>query len=86
VRRGDCTSRRDGLPLLTIFLEEKQMNKTAKEMVADALTNALIAMWRESNPYDDPEDYTADFQRMCERQLYFILKTGLKKNKENTND
>jgi len=60
--------------------------KTAKEMVADALTNALLTMWRENHPYDDPEVYTADFQRMCERQLYFIVKTGLKKNKENIND
>lgn len=37
MRRGECTSRRGGFPLLTMFLEEKQMNIRAGKFVHDAL-------------------------------------------------
>jgi len=59
--------------------------KTTKEMVTDALTNVLTDMWKKNHPYDDPETYTADFQRFCERQLFFALKLK-SKAKETTNE
>lgn len=48
--------------------------KTTKEMVTDALTSVVTEMWREENPYRDPQDYAYDFQQFCEQQLYYILR------------
>jgi hypothetical protein len=48
--------------------------KTAKEMVADELTAVITEMWREDNPYNDPEDYSHDFQRFCKKELTRLLK------------
>ena len=48
--------------------------KTTKEMVTDALTSVVTEMWREENPYLDPQDYSYDFQKFCEQQLYYILR------------
>lgn len=48
--------------------------KTTKEMVTDALTSVVTEMWREENPYRDPQDCAYDFQRFCEQQLYYIFR------------
>ncbi len=48
--------------------------KTTKEMVTDALTSVVTEMWRQENPYLDPNDYSYDFKRFCEQQLYCILR------------
>jgi|LakMenEpi03Aug12_release.lakeMendotaPanAssembly.Ray.scaffolds.fasta_scaffold3167853_2 hypothetical protein len=47
--------------------------KTIKEMVTDALTSVVTEMWREENPYLDPQDYAYDFQRFCERKLFCAM-------------
>jgi hypothetical protein len=50
------------------------MSKTAKEMVADALTKVLTDMWSEAHsPYRKPEDYPVEFQKYCENQLFFTI-------------
>jgi len=48
--------------------------KTAKEMVNEALTNVLTEMWNKENPYHEPEDYAADFQRFCQQHLFFAMR------------
>jgi hypothetical protein len=50
------------------------MSKTAKEMVADALTKVLTDMWsRAHRPSRKPEDYPVEFQKYCEDMLFFTI-------------
>lgn len=53
--------------------------KTAKEMVLDALVEALVDRWHEDRgPYSDPEQYQNEFERFCEDQIYYAMKRGNK--------
>ena len=56
------------------------MDKTTKEMVADALTNVLTDIWYEQHKHRDIDYYQEEFRKFCESVLYSAL------SKENTND
>lgn len=55
------------------------MNKTAKEMVADALTNVLTDIWYEQHKHKDISSHQEEFRKFCESVLYSAL------SKEDTN-